>query len=323
MENIAIITGGESEEHEISLLSAQSVLENLNKNLFKGYIVHLRNNNFYVKVSKKEIKINKEKFTFEYNKKQIFFSKVFLAIHGNPAEDGEIQHYFDKLNITYNCCNSEISKLTFNKYLCNKRLRKLGFHCANSYLYNIDEGGSIKDIVEKINTPFFVKPNNSGSSFGITKVSNIKNIEAAINNAGIYDKDVIIEDFIKGKEISCGVFKNNKDIIQALPITEIKTENEFFDYSAKYEGKSEEITPAQIDKKLTNKIQDISVRIYKDMQLNGICRVDYIIKNETPFVLEINTIPGFSKESIIPKQLKEANIQLSEVITICLKNVNN
>ena len=321
MKNVAILTGGDSAEYDISILSANTVLQHLDPELFNGYIIHLKNNKFTALVNEKEIAINKRDFTFQLNKKLISFDAVFMALHGPPAENGIIQPYFDNLNIPYSSCNSTISALTFDKYRCNNKLNKLGFNCAKSYIYKTGDPVDSDTIIDTIGLPCFVKPNGAGSSYGISKVKQQSNLKTAINHALEHDTKVLIEQFINGIEVSCGVFFDGEQI-KSLPITEIVSENEFFDYQAKYEGKSKEITPARISKTLTKCIQTITIEIYKRMKLTGICRVDYIIQDNKPFIIEINTIPGLSEESIIPKQLKSANIRLSEVFDLCLNYLN-
>ncbi len=321
MENIAILTGGDSAEYNISILSAKTVLSNLS-NKYKGYIINLKKNVFTVITNTNSIPVDTKDFSFIYEGNRIKIKKVFMALHGPPAENGIIQKYFDKLNIKYTSCNSSISELTFHKYNCNNKLRNLGFKCANSYLYSYNKEISSTNILHKINLPCFVKPNAAGSSYGVSKVKKEENLKKAIKNALLYDKEVIIEEAITGKEISCGVFFNGKKPV-ALPITEIQTENEFFDYSAKYKGESNEITPANISKNMTQNIQQTSINIYKKMNLKGICRIDFIINNNTIYVIEINTIPGLSKESIIPQQIKSANMKLSEFFNLCLMYTNN
>jgi len=319
MKNIAILTGGDSAEYDISILSAKTVLQNLNPKSYKGYIIHLKDNKFTTFINDIEIDIDQKKFILEDENKQISFDSVFMALHGSPAENGLVQPYFDNLKIPYTACNSSVSALTFNKYECNKRLKKLGFNCPDSFLYKEHEKIIEKDIISIVNLPCFVKPNGAGSSFGITKVKKEENLTIAIKKALSHDSKVLIEQFIEGTEISCGVYKK-KDRIQALPITEILTENEFFDYQAKYEGKCQEITPARISDKLTIEVQKITTEIYKSMELNGICRIDYIILEDKPYIIEINTIPGLTEESIIPQQIKSANLKLSTIFESCLVN---
>ena len=317
MKNIAILTGGDSAEYDISVLSANTVLQHLNPELFKGYIIHLKNDKFTVLIKEIKIDVDKSNFTFELENKRISFDAIFMALHGSPAENGLIQPYFDNLNIPYTSCNAKVSALTFNKYECNKKLKELGFNCATSFLYKKGNHIVEQEIIDRVKLPCFVKPNGAGSSFGISKVKKKEDLTKAINSALHHDNKVLIEQFIDGIEISCGVY-TNKNNIQALPITEIVTENEFFDYQAKYEGKSQEITPARISKKLTIEVQKLTTDIYKAMELSGICRIDYIIMNEKPYIIEINTIPGFTEESIIPQQVKSANLKLSLIFESCL-----
>ena len=317
MKNIAILTGGDSAEYDISILSANTVLQHLNPELFKGYIIHLKNDKFTVLIKEIKIDVDKSNFTFELENKRISFDAIFMALHGSPAENGLIQPYFDNLNIPYTSSNAKVSALTFNKYECNKKLKELGFNCATSFLYKKGNNIVEQEIIDRVKLPCFVKPNGAGSSFGISKVKKKEDLTKAINSALQHDNKVLIEQFIDGIEISCGVY-TNKNNIQALPITEIVTENEFFDYQAKYEGKSQEITPARISKKLTIEVQKLTTDIYKAMELSGICRIDYIIMNEKPYIIEINTIPGFTEESIIPQQVKSANLKLSVIFESCL-----
>ena len=317
MKNIAILTGGDSAEYDISILSANTVLQHLNPELFKGYIIHLKNDKFTVLIKEIKIEVDKSNFTFEVENKRISFDAIFMALHGSPAENGLIQPYFDNLNIPYTSCNAKVSALTFNKYECNKKLKELGFNCATSFLYKKENNIVEQEIIDYVKLPCFVKPNGSGSSFGISKVKKKEDLTKAINSALQHDNKVLIEQFIDGIEISCGVY-TNKNNTQALPITEIVTENEFFDYQAKYKGESQEITPARISKKLTIEVQKLTTDIYKVMELSGICRIDYIIMNEKPYIIEINTIPGFTEESIIPQQVKSANLKLSVIFENCL-----
>ena len=239
MENIGILTGGDSAEYNISILSAKTVLSNLSDQ-YKGYIIHLKKNIFTVTTKTNSISVDTKDFSFTYKRKKIKIRKVFMALHGPPAENGAIQRYFDKLNIKYTSCNASVSELTFHKYNCNNKLKNLGFKCAKSHLHTYNKKVSSKDIIKKVNLPCFVKPNGSGSSYGISKVKKENELEDAIKNSLLYDKEVIIEEAIIGMEVSCGVFFNGTNSI-ALPITEIETKNEFFDYSAKYNGESNEI----------------------------------------------------------------------------------
>ena len=317
MEKIAILTGGDSAEHKISLLSADTVLKNLKHNKYDGTIVHLEHNKYTVGNQK----INTSDFSYLRENTKITFDKVFIALHGPPAENGLIQNYFDNIELPYTSCNAKVSALTFDKFRCNNMLKQLGFKCAKSVLICSEMEISENDVMKKIGVPCFVKPNSAGSSYGISKVKQRSELLEAIKNALTHDNNVIIESSLNGMEVSCGVYRHGSKI-DTLPITEIVTENEFFDYEAKYEGKAQEITPARISNQLTSEIQKTTIDIYNKMQLSGICRIDFIIEDDTPYVIEINTIPGLSEKSIVPKQLKAAEISLPDFFDICLSSIN-
>ena len=322
MKEIAIITGGNSAEYKISLSSANVVLKNLNKKKYNGTIINIKDNNWIAEINGNKIEVNKEDFSVTNKGDKILFDFIFMALHGPPAENGEIQPYFDNLNLAYSSCNPEVSSQTFNKIECNKLLTEFGFICANSYSYKKGEDIIPKEIIEKVGLPCFVKPNQAGSSFGISKVKKENEIEKAIEKALEHDNEVLIEQFIDGIELSCGVIWNNNKV-KTLPITEIVSKNEFFDFEAKYQGLSEEITPARINSELSTNIQKTTEEVYKKMNLRGICRIDFIVMNNIPYIIEINTIPGLSEESILPKQAKEAGFSLSELFDICIENTIN
>ena len=317
MKNIAIITGGDSDEYKISLKSAETVFKNIDRSKFNPYIIEIKDNIWKLKLNN-SYKLIDSSLTAIIDKEEIIFKDVFMALHGPPAENGELQVIFEKQNINFTCCGSKISELTFNKFKCNKVLQELGYSIADSILIN-SKNYKPEEINQQINTPFIVKPNQAGSSNGISLVKNIGMLNDAIQTALKHDNDVIIEEYIDGTEISCGVFKIKDDII-LLPITEIISENDFFDYEAKYHNKSKEITPARISKKQKEEVHLITKKIYEQLELRGLCRVDYIIKENQPYIIEINTIPGLSEKSIFPQQLEKAGYNLKEVFTICLEN---
>jgi len=321
MKNIAIITGGDSAEYSISLQSAQTVRNNL-PHYIKSYMVHVKGEHWDVLIDQQYVPVNKNNFSFLQNGMPIQFDAVFMALHGPPAENGIIQHYFDALNIPYTCCSAAISALTFDKHKCNNQLNACGYTCATSFLLSEDDAIDEEKIITKVGLPCFVKPNASGSSYGVSKVTIQNELNKAISTAFVHDKQVLIEQFIDGVEVSCGVYTDGNNT-QTFPITEIVSENDFFDYEAKYEGKSKEITPARITDRLTKNIQQTTQAIYNQMGLEGICRIDYIIMNDIPYIIEINTIPGLSDESIIPKQISTAELTLSKIFEICLLNSMN
>ncbi len=319
MIKIAILTGGDSAEYEISLKSANVVLDNLNPEKYKGTIIHLKNNEWNAIIDESYYFVDTKDFTVKLSNSILSFDYVFMALHGPPAENGNIQNFFDNLNMPYSSCNAAVSAITFNKFLCNQKLKNLGFKCPNSIC--IDNSDTINNnvIIKEIGLPCFIKPNQSGSSFGVSKVKYSSQITKAIKLAQKHDKKVLIEQFIDGIEISCGVgILHNK--ITAFPITEIVSQNDFFDFEAKYKGLSNEITPARINKKITDEVQQITEDVYSKMNLKGICRIDYIIMDDIPYIIEINTIPGLSKESIIPKQAKELGVTLMQLFDHCIES---
>ncbi|MAQ31510.1 MAG: D-alanine--D-alanine ligase [Flavobacteriales bacterium] len=316
MENIAIVMGGSSKEKEISLKSAETIYEYIDRTLYKPYKVLCVNKyEFEVIDYNKNIPIQLKDFSFILNQNRIQFDKVYMIIHGDPGENGKLCSYFEQLNIPYTSCNTSTSELTFNKFKCNTHLRKLGFMVPESEIIQDKK-------IKNIQFPCIIKPACSGSSFGITKVHNDDELEKAIYEAKKYDRHIIQEQFIKGREITCAVF-NSKKTIKTLPITEIISENDIFDYDAKYHGKSKEITPANLDQKIEKKIAKTSKEVYKKLKLSGIVRIDFIIDNQSPYIIEINSIPGFSKESIVPKMLKCGNINITDFISSELERISN
>ncbi|MAZ58243.1 MAG: D-alanine--D-alanine ligase A [Flavobacteriales bacterium] len=306
MKNIAILMGGTSKEKEISLKSAETIYQNIDKKKYNAYkVLCLKNTLFKVIVNKKQITINNTDFSFKLNGLRVNIDKVFMMIHGVPGENGELCEYFEKQNIPYTSCNEQVSRLTFNKFQCNQYLSSIGYKVPKSSIHTTN-------YTKKY--PCIVKPSCSGSSFGVSKVYNQKEMKHAIEDAKTHDNEIIIEEFIDGRELTCGVFRTIEDI-QSLPITEIISENDIFDYDAKYNGKAVEETPAHINKGIQEKVHEISKKVYKDMKLSGIVRIDFIVQTKTPYIIEINTVPGFSTESIIPKMLKCANINITEFIT--------
>jgi len=316
---VAIVTGGYSSEAEISIQSASTIKDNLSADKYTTYLVIVTKNEWFVQLDNQKTSINKEDFSFELNGKTENFDCAFIAIHGTPGEDGKMQAYFDMINLPYSGSNHLASAITFNKWTCNSILKSLGIPVADSIILRKGESISAEAIVNQLSLPVFIKPNDGGSSFGISKAKKNEEIQAAIKNAFEEGDEVIIEQFIEGTEVTNGVFRNSDNEIHPLPVTEIVTENEFFDYDAKYKGESREITPARISDDLTQKIQEITAFIYQKINLGGVARIDYLIKDNIPHVIEINTIPGMSQESIVPKMAKVEGIGLSELYEAIIK----
>ncbi len=311
--NIAIIMGGYSSEYEISLKSGNVVYETLDTRKYNAYRIHIfRNKWVYVDANNGEFPINKDDFSVRVANRFINFDCVFNAIHGSPGEDGFMQGYFELLNIPHTSCSMYQAALTFNKRDCLSTLKPYGIKMAESYFLNLGDTVDENAIITKVGLPCFVKANKAGSSFGITKVHQKEDLQTAITIAFDEDDEIIIESFLKGTEVSVGVI-TYKGEIKVLPITEIVTDNAFFDYNAKYLGQSQEITPARISDDMTQKTNAIAKQVYEVLKLTGFSRSEFIFKDGEPHLLEVNTVPGFTKESILPQQAIAAGISLSEL----------
>lgn len=324
MKNVAIVMGGYSSEYKISLTSGNVVFNQLDKSKYNLFRIHILPEKWvYVDENDNEFPINKHDFSIILDGKKITFDVVFNAIHGTPGEDGLLQAYFQLLGIPQSSCDYYQAALTFNKRDLLSVLKPYGIKTATSFYLNLGDTINSEEIIAKVGLPCFVKPNKSGSSFGISKVKTLEELLPAIENAYKEDNEIIIESFLDGTEVSVGVI-NFKGEIKVLPITEIVSENDFFDYEAKYLGKSKEITPARISEELKIKIENVAKRAYEVLKMKGFSRSEFIIVNNEPHMLEMNTIPGLTTESILPQQAREAGISLPELfenaIELALKN---
>jgi len=323
MRNIAIVAGGDSSEYVVSMKSSANVYSAIDRQKFTPWLVSIRNGAWKVLQGEQEIAtIDKGDFSFELNGGKIKLEYAYIMIHGTPGEDGNLQGYFEMVGIPYSSCDVQSSALTFNKNFCNKYLQSYGIPMANSIRLHEGEQWNPAEIVRKLSLPLFVKPSVGGSSFGVTKVKRAEDLTAAVGKAFGESSEILIEQFIEGKEFTCGVVKIG-DKKLTLPVTEVIPKNEFFDYEAKYTpGMAEEITPARINEELTKRVQALSAEIYDLCNCKGIVRVDYILNEETFFFLEINTVPGMTATSFIPQQVKAAGLNLTDLLTeIILGNV--
>ena len=312
--NIAIFTGGDSSEHVISMKSAEQVLKWLEAAGHSCYLVEAKKDKWTVHLGKKRVPLDKNSFSFLNKEEKLTFDFVWNTIHGTPGEDGKLQGCFDIIGIPYSCSNQFSSALTFNKYTCKSFLKQHNVLTPEASLVRKNIETDLEAVGEMVGFPCFVKPNNGGSSFGIAKVSRLEDLQGALEEALQEDDEAIVERYIKGTEVTCGLMKG-RDGFTLFPITEIVSKNEFFDYEAKYtEGKAEEITPARIDDDVTKKCQDMAMDIYKLTNSTGIIRVDFIIKGNQVYFLELNSIPGMSEESIIPKQVSSMGMEMSTVL---------
>ncbi len=322
--NIAIVAGGDSSEIVISLKSAEGIYSFLDKNKYNVYIALLKGGEWVVKLlNGEQAPINKNDFSFCEKGEIKRFDFAYITIHGTPGEDGRLQGYFDMIGMPYSSCDMFVSALTFNKFACNHYLKGFGVNIAESI--HLFKGQSVTDdeVVDRLGLPVFVKPNDGGSSFGVTKVKNVSDIQPAIAKAFSEGKEVVLESFIEGTEVTCGCYKtSDKEVV--FPVTEVVTDNEFFDFDAKYNGQVQEITPARISAELTEKVQRETLRIYDILGAKGLIRVDYIITAEgIPMLLEINTTPGMTVTSFIPQQVRAAGLDIKEVMTDIIENEFN
>lgn len=311
--NIAILAGGDSSESVISLQSAEQVRSILNADKYNLFTINVKAAEWVLTSNEHcDMVVNKDDFSFSFQSQKIKFDFALIMIHGTPGEDGKLQSYFDIIGIPYSTSSAFSSALTFNKFACKAFLQNFEVPMVDSVLVRKEQVLDYEKIIKKVGLPCFVKPNAGGSSFGISKVKLTSELEAAIKLAFKEDNEVIIEAFIEGVEVSNGILIS-KNQYHRLPVTEIDTDNEFFDYDAKYSGKAREITPARLDESMLETIKDYTKAIYQYLDCRGIVRIDYIVKNNTPYFLEINTIPGMSAESIVPKQTEYLNLELADL----------
>lgn len=311
--NIAIIMGGYSSEYQISLKSGNVVYETLDASKYNAYRIHIFKDKWvYVDANNAEFPIDKNDFSVTLNNNKVTFDCVFNAIHGSPGEDGFMQAYFKLLNIPQTSCNMYQAGITFNKRDCLSVLKPYGIKTAESFYLNLGDAINLDTIIAKVSLPCFVKANKAGSSFGVTKVHKKEGLQNAIDVAFKEDDEIIIESFLDGTEVSVGVIKY-KGETKVLPITEIVSENDFFDYEAKYLGKSQEITPARLTKEQEEKVNTIAKKVYDILKMTGFSRSEFIFKDDEPHLLEMNTVPGLTHESILPQQAAAAGISMNDL----------
>lgn len=319
--NIAIVAGGDSSEVVVSLKSAAGLYSFMDKERYNLFIVTIVGQTWQVEWSDTEkIAIDKNDFSFTQNGVKTNFDFAYITIHGTPGENGILQGYFDLIGLPYSCCGVLAAAITFNKFTCNQYLKGFGVKVSESLVLRAGQTVSDEEVAQKIGFPCFVKPNVGGSSFGVTKVKTIEQVQPAIAHAFAEGEEVMIEAFMAGTEITCGVYKT-KNKSQVLPITEVVSANEFFDFDAKYKGQVEEITPARISDALTERVQKLTSAIYDILGCKGIVRIDYIIsEGDVINLLEVNTTPGMTATSFIPQQIAAAGLAIKDVMTEIIEN---
>ena len=322
--NIAIVAGGDSSEWQVSLRSAEGLMNFIPSEKYNKYIVTIIGKEWNALVDGEKTPIDKNDFSFTYKGEKTVFDCAYITIHGTPGENGILQGYFRLMRIPFTCCDVLPASLTFDKFFCNSFLRNSNVKIAKSIeLKNRQQQVDINHICNYIGLPCFIKPSAGGSSFGVTKVKTKEQIIPAITKAFDEGSKVMIESFISGNELTCGMYKTAEKTV-VFPVTEVVTHNEFFDYDAKYNGQVDEITPARIPDELARKVQEMTAEIYDLIEANGIIRVDYIVTEEGEiYMLEINTTPGMTATSFIPQQIRAAQLNISDVMTEIIENSIN
>ena len=323
MKNIAIIAGGNSSEYEVSMKSGKNIYDEVDETRYNKYLVVLKERDWHVEIGEEKYPVDKNDFSFTRNGEKILFDFAYITIHGVPGENGLLQGYLDMMGVPYGCCNVLASALTFDKHTCNTYLKSYGVNVADSVMLIRGMAYDVNEIINEVGLPCFVKPNAEGSSFGVTKVKEAAQLEDALKKAFALCREVLIETFIDGTELTCGVVKAG-DMDITMPIAEVVPKNEFFDFEAKYDPtKSDEIIPARISPELTNRIKTWSSMIYDILRCEGIIRVDYIVREDEIFMLEVNTTPGMTSNSFVPKMVRAMGGTLREVLTKIIDNKLN
>jgi D-alanine-D-alanine ligase len=324
--NIALVTGGFSGEAVISYKSAITIDSHLDRKKFNVYKIDINPKGwFYLMNDGRKVEVDKNDFSLHLDSQKVKFDAVFIGIHGTPGEDGKLQGYFDTLRIPYTSCDAATSAITFNKRYTVAVAKMAGISVANSVCLIKGNFVSPEEVAAKLKFPLFVKPNNGGSSIGMSKVKESSDeLGTAIEKAFKEDSQVLIEEYISGREFTIGVFKAGGNII-TLPITEVISKKDFFDYEAKYEGASSEITPAHVDESIANKIRETAKKIYDIFNCRGVVRIDFIYHEESgnPYMLEVNTIPGQSEASIVPQQVIAMGWSLNEFYSKLIEETIN
>ena len=321
--NIAIVCGGDSSEHDVSLRSAQGLYSFFDKERYNVYIVDIKGQDWHVELPGGiTARIDRNDFSFVEDGKAMWFDYAYITIHGTPGENGILQGYFDLIGIPYSTSGVLVEAMTFDKFVLNQYLRGYGVAVADSLLIRqgYEQLVSDDEIEQRIGMPCFVKPAADGSSFGVSKVKNKDQLAPAIRKAMLESDEIMVEQFLDGTEISIGVYKTREKSV-VLPATEVVTNNEFFDYDAKYNGQVQEITPARLSEDVTRRVREITSHIYDILHCNGIIRIDYIIsKDGKIFMLEVNTTPGMTATSFIPQQVRAAGLEMKDVLTDIVEN---
>jgi D-alanine-D-alanine ligase len=318
--NVALLAGGFSGESVISVQSASVIAKNIDNTKYNVFLVEINENKWFWQSENRSVEINRHDFSLPLESGKINFDVAFIMIHGTPGENGLLQSYFELLHIPHTTCSAMVSNVTFNKFYTLQLIRSFGVATSRSVYFNRQATANPDEVIKHLTFPVFVKPNSGGSSIGMSKVKTASELETAIKKAFCEDKEVLVEEFTSGDELTCGVIRHQGKLV-AFPVTLIRSKKDFFDFEAKYtQGMSDEITPALVDQKLIDEVVATSLMLYEKLNCSGIVRFDYIHNGKEPVFLEVNTVPGMSSASIVPQQAKAAGISEPELYDMIIEN---
>ncbi len=317
---IAVITGGYSAEKIVSIKSAETVMATIDRSKFIPFLIHINEDKWFYAEKGEEIEVNKNDFSITVKNEIINFDAAFISLHGTPAEDGLLTAYFDLIHLPYTSCDTLAAQITFDKGTTIALAKSYQFTTSKSIELSMRDLDDPLSVVQDLQFPVFVKPCHAGSSFGISRVVRIDDLKAALATAFEHSSTCLVEEEIIGTEVTCGTY-STKGNINTLPITEVVSHNEFFDFDSKYNGKADEITPARISETDAMLIRNTSKKVYRDFKLKGICRIDYILSDGKAYLIEINTVPGLTNESFIPQQVRAAGIELKDFFNSLLDEI--
>ena len=313
--NIVVIAGGNSSEYEVSIKSGNHIFSEVDGEKYNKYLMILRGRDWMVEIGDQKFPVDKNDFSFEYQGKKVVFDFAYITIHGNPGENGMLQGYLDMMGVPYSTCNTLVEAITFDKYTCTNYLNAFGINTTHPIMLVRGKAFDKEAVLKTVGLPCFVKPNAEGSSFGVSKVKTAADFDAAVEGAFKMCREILVESFIDGIEFTCGLYKVvDKKVV--MPVAEVVPKKEFFDYEAKYDAKmSDEIIPGRFSAEITGRIQDMASEVYDILRCEGIVRIDGFVRGEEIIMLEVNTTPGMTANSFVPKMVRVMGLPLRDVIT--------
>ena len=313
--NVVVIAGGNSSEYEVSIKSGNHIFSEVDGEKYNKYLMILRGREWMVEIGDQKFPVDKNDFSFEYQGKKVVFDFAYITIHGNPGENGMLQGYLDMMGVPYSTCNTLVEAITFDKYTCTNYLNAFGINTTHPIMLVRGKAFDKEAVLKVVGLPCFVKPNAEGSSFGVSKVKTAADFDAAVEGAFKMCREILVESFIDGIEFTCGLYKvGDKKVV--MPVAEVIPKKEFFDYEAKYDAKmSDEIIPGRFSAEITGRIQDMASEVYDILRCEGIVRIDGFVRGEEIIMLEVNTTPGMTANSFVPKMVRVMGFPLRDVIT--------